>query len=160
MPRSTIAVQLVKEAGLPYIVVLTDPTTGGVTASFAMLGDLHIAEKGAQIGFAGARVIEDTIRETLPEGFQRSEYLMEHGMVDMVVHRRDLRGTLIRVLDLLGRPGPTAEIVTLPKAEPEPVAAPVEAEPLETVEAAPVAPTSAQTQSGETLEPAGDRTDR
>jgi acetyl-CoA carboxylase carboxyl transferase subunit beta len=160
MPRSTIAVQLVKEAGLPYIVVLTDPTTGGVTASFAMLGDLHIAEKGAQIGFAGARVIEDTIRETLPEGFQRAEYLMEHGMVDMVVHRKDLRGTLIRVLDLLGRPNPSAEIVTLPTPEPEPVPAPIVAAPIEPVEAEPAAPTSsAQTQSGETLEPAGDRPD-
>ena len=101
MPRTTIAVEMVKEAGLPYIVVLTDPTTGGVTASFAMIGDIHIAEKGAQIGFAGARVIESTIRETLPEGFQRSEYLLEHGMVDMVVHRRDLRPTLTRVLALL-----------------------------------------------------------
>jgi len=104
MPRTTIAVEMVKEAGLPYVVVLTDPTTGGVTASFAMLGDIHIAEKGAQIGFAGARVIESTIRETLPEGFQRSEYLLEHGMVDMVVHRKDLRATLIRTLDLLMRP--------------------------------------------------------
>jgi acetyl-CoA carboxylase carboxyl transferase subunit beta len=104
MPRTTIAVEMVKEAGLPYIVVLTDPTTGGVTASFAMLGDIHIAEKGAQIGFAGARVIESTIRETLPEGFQRSEYLMEHGMVDMVVHRRDLRPTLVRTIGLLMTP--------------------------------------------------------
>lgn len=104
MPRTTIAVEMVKEAGLPYIVVLTDPTTGGVTASFAMLGDVHIAEKGAQIGFAGARVIESTIRETLPEGFQRSEYLLEHGMVDMVVHRRDLSDTLGRMLALLMQP--------------------------------------------------------
>jgi acetyl-CoA carboxylase carboxyl transferase subunit beta len=104
MPRTTIAVEMVKEAGLPYIVVLTDPTTGGVTASFAMLGDIHIAEKGAQIGFAGARVIESTIRETLPEGFQRSEYLLEHGMVDMVVHRRDLRPTLVRTIGLLMTP--------------------------------------------------------
>ncbi|MGQ9369936.1 acetyl-CoA carboxylase, carboxyltransferase subunit beta [Azospirillum sp. A39] len=103
MPRTTIAVEMVKEAGLPYVVVLTDPTTGGVTASFAMLGDVHIAERGAQIGFAGARVIESTIRETLPEGFQRAEYLLEHGMVDMVVHRKELRPTLIRVLDLLTR---------------------------------------------------------
>jgi len=104
MPRTTIAVEMVKEAGLPYIVVLTDPTTGGVTASFAMIGDIHIAERGAQIGFAGARVIESTIRETLPEGFQRSEYLLEHGMVDMVVHRRDLRPTLIRTLGLRMQP--------------------------------------------------------
>jgi acetyl-CoA carboxylase carboxyl transferase subunit beta len=101
MPRTTVAVEMVKEAGLPYIVVLTDPTTGGVTASFAMLGDVHIAEMGAQIGFAGARVIESTIRETLPEGFQRAEYLLEHGMVDIVTHRKDLRDTLARVLGLL-----------------------------------------------------------
>jgi acetyl-CoA carboxylase carboxyl transferase subunit beta len=100
MPRTIIAVDEVKAAGLPYIVVLTDPTTGGVTASFAMVGDIHIAEKGAQIGFAGARVIENTIRETLPPGFQRSEYLLEHGMVDIVVERKDLRDTLIRVLRL------------------------------------------------------------
>jgi acetyl-CoA carboxylase carboxyl transferase subunit beta len=114
MPRTTIAVQQVKEAGLPYIVILTDPTTGGVTASFAMLGDIHIAEHGAQIGFAGARVIEETIRETLPEGFQRAEYLLEHGMVDIVVRRGELRDTLARVLDLLRRPLPPAEIVDLP----------------------------------------------
>lgn len=114
MPRTVIAVEMVKEAGLPYIVVLTDPTTGGVTASFAMLGDIQIAEQGAQIGFAGARVIEDTIRETLPEGFQRSEYLLEHGMVDMVVHRKNLRSTLVRVLHLLRHPGPSAEVVVLP----------------------------------------------
>jgi acetyl-CoA carboxylase carboxyl transferase subunit beta len=101
MPRTIIAVDEVKNAGLPYIVILTDPTTGGVTASFAMVGDIHIAEKGAQIGFAGARVIENTIRETLPPGFQRSEYLLEHGMVDIVVERKDLRETLIRVLGLL-----------------------------------------------------------
>jgi acetyl-CoA carboxylase carboxyl transferase subunit beta len=101
MPRTTIAVQQVKQAGLPYIVVLTDPTTGGVTASFAMLGDIHIAEKGAQIGFAGARVIESTIRETLPQDFQRAEYLREHGMVDIVVVRKDLRDTLIRIMSLL-----------------------------------------------------------
>jgi acetyl-CoA carboxylase carboxyl transferase subunit beta len=104
MARTTIAVEEVKEAGLPYIVILTDPTTGGVTASFAMLGDIHIAEPGAVIGFAGARVIEQTIRETLPEGFQKAEYLLEHGMVDMVVHRFELRTTLARVLGLLRRP--------------------------------------------------------
>jgi acetyl-CoA carboxylase carboxyl transferase subunit beta len=101
MPRTTIAVQQVKAAGLPYIVVLTDPTTGGVTASFAMLGDIHIAEKGAQIGFAGARVIENTIRETLPQDFQRAEYLRDHGMVDIVVERKNLAGTLIRLFNLL-----------------------------------------------------------
>ena len=104
MPRTTIAVQMVKDAGLPYIVVLADPTTGGVTASFAMLGDVHIAEPGALIGFAGPRVIEQTIREKLPEGFQRAEYLLEHGMVDMVVPREKLRETLARlVAHLLGR---------------------------------------------------------
>lgn len=101
MPRVTIAVDQVKEAGLPYIVVLTDPTTGGVSASYAMLGDVHIAEPGALIGFAGQRVIEQTIRERLPEGFQRAEYLRDHGMVDMVVHRHDLRPTLSRLIHIL-----------------------------------------------------------
>jgi len=104
MPRTTIAVQMVQESRLPYIVVLTDPTTGGVTASFAMLGDVQIAEPGALIGFAGPRVIEQTIRERLPAGFQRAEYLLEHGMLDMVVHRHRLRETLIHLLDLLMRP--------------------------------------------------------
>ncbi len=102
MPRSIIAVQLVREAKLPYIVLLTDPTTGGVSASFAMVGDIAIAEPKATIGFTGARVIQETIREKLPEGFQKSEYLLEHGMVDMVVHRRDLRPTLRKILGLLG----------------------------------------------------------
>jgi len=101
MPRTIIATRLVKEAGLPFIVVLTDPTTGGVTASFAMLGDLSIAEPGALIGFAGARVIEQTVREKLPEGFQRAEYLHEHGILDMVVKRTELRDMLARVIDLL-----------------------------------------------------------
>lgn len=101
MPRTTLAIDGLKRAGLPYIVVLTDPTTGGVTASYAMLGDVHIAEPGALIGFAGPRVIEQTIRQKLPEGFQRSEYLREHGMVDMVVDRRELRDTLGRILGLL-----------------------------------------------------------
>lgn len=101
MPRTIVAVQQIREAGLPYIVVLTDPTTGGVTASYGMLGDIAIAEPGALIGFAGPRVIEDTIRQKLPEGFQRAEYLLDHGMVDMVVERREMRQTLIRVLDLL-----------------------------------------------------------
>jgi len=116
LARTTIAVEEVREAGLPYITVLTDPTTGGVTASFAMLGDIAIAEPGAIIGFAGQRVIEQTIRETLPEGFQRSEYLLEHGMVDMVVRRHELRDTLIRVVGLLMNPGPTGEHDTLPEA--------------------------------------------
>ena len=106
MARTTIAVEEVKEAGLPYIVVLTDPTTGGVSASYAMLGDIHIAEPGAVIGFAGARVIEQTIRETLPEGFQRAEYLLEHGMVDMVVPRGEMKETLVRVIDMLLNPEP------------------------------------------------------
>ncbi len=101
MPRTLIAVEAVKRAGLPYIVLLTDPTTGGVTASFAMVGDIHIAEKGATIGFAGARVIESTIRETLPPGFQRAEYLQEHGMVDLVVTRKELHDTIARILSLL-----------------------------------------------------------
>jgi acetyl-CoA carboxylase carboxyl transferase subunit beta len=101
MARTTIAVEEVRTAGLPYVVVLTDPTTGGVSASFAMLGDITLAEPGAVIGFAGARVIEQTIRESLPEGFQRAEYLLDHGFVDMVVNRHALRDTLIRILGLL-----------------------------------------------------------
>ncbi len=103
MPRTTIAVQCLREAKVPYIVVLTNPTTGGVTASYAMLGDIHIAEPGAVIGFAGARVIEQTIRERLPVGFQRAEYLEAHGMIDMVVNRHDLRATLARLCALLTR---------------------------------------------------------
>jgi acetyl-CoA carboxylase carboxyl transferase subunit beta len=101
MPRTVIATQLVKDAGLPFIVVLTDPTTGGVTASFAMLGDIQIAEPGAMIGFAGARVIEQTVREKLPDGFQRAEYLLAHGIIDMVVKRPDLPATLARIIALL-----------------------------------------------------------
>ncbi|MGI6855534.1 acetyl-CoA carboxylase, carboxyltransferase subunit beta [Mesorhizobium sp. 1B3] len=101
LPRTTVAVDRLKEAGLPYVVVLTNPTTGGVTASYAMLGDIHIAEPGALIGFAGPRVIEQTIREKLPEGFQRAEYLMEHGMVDMVVSRLELKDTIARLLKIL-----------------------------------------------------------
>jgi acetyl-CoA carboxylase carboxyl transferase subunit beta len=101
MPRTTVALQMLRDAGLPYIVVLTDPTTGGVSASYAMLGDIQIAEPGAMIAFSGARVIEQTIREKLPEGFQRAEYLKDHGMVDMVVHRHNMRekiGTLLSIL--------------------------------------------------------------
>ena len=101
MPKATVMTRRLKEAGLPYIVVLTDPTTGGVTASYAMLGDVHIAEPGCLIGFAGQRVIQDTIREKLPEGFQRAEYLHSHGMVDLVVHRRDLKAKLATLLDYL-----------------------------------------------------------
>jgi acetyl-CoA carboxylase carboxyl transferase subunit beta len=120
MPRTVIAVRMVKEAGLPYLVVLTDPTTGGVTASFAMLGDVHLAEPGAMVGFAGARVIEQTVREKLPDGFQRAEYLHEHGMVDLVVKRGELKATLARLLSLLGdarrieAERPTAEVIEIP----------------------------------------------
>ena len=101
MPKATVMTRRLKEAGLPYIVVLADPTTGGVTASYAMLGDVHIAEPDALIGFAGQRVIQETIRAQLPEGFQRAEYLHRHGMVDKVVHRKDLKATLARLLDYL-----------------------------------------------------------
>jgi acetyl-CoA carboxylase carboxyl transferase subunit beta len=106
LPRTTIAVRELREEKLPYVVVLTNPTTGGVTASYAMLGDVHIAEPGALIGFAGPRVIEQTIREKLPEGFQRSEYLQDHGMVDMVVHRHQLRDTVSRVIRILTKAPP------------------------------------------------------
>lgn len=101
MPKTTVAISMLREAGIPFIVVLTDPTTGGVTASYAMLGDVHISEPGAMIGFAGQRVIENTIREKLPEGFQTAEYLLEHGMIDMVVHRKELRATLAQVMGYL-----------------------------------------------------------
>ncbi len=101
MPRTTVAVQMLREARLPYVVVLTDPTTGGVTASYAMLGDIQISEPGALIGFAGPRVIESTVREQLPKGFQRAEYLLEHGMIDMIVHRHDLAARLGNLLRLL-----------------------------------------------------------
>jgi len=106
LPRTTIAVRELRESKLPYVVVLTNPTTGGVTASYAMLGDVHIAEPGALIGFAGPRVIEQTIREKLPEGFQRAEYLEEHGMVDMVIHRHQMRETVSRVVRLLAKAPP------------------------------------------------------
>ncbi|WP_284179379.1 acetyl-CoA carboxylase, carboxyltransferase subunit beta [Rhabdaerophilum sp. SD176] len=103
LPRTTVAIQRLRRAGLPYIAVLTNPTTGGVTASYAMLGDIHIAEPGAMIGFAGPRVIEQTIREKLPEGFQRAEYLRDHGMVDMVLHRKEIRPTVSRLCRLLSK---------------------------------------------------------
>ena len=125
MARTTIAVEEVREAGLPYIVLLTDPTTGGVTASFAMLGDVALSEPGAQIGFAGARVIEQTIRETLPEGFQRAEYLLDHGMLDRVVARKDMRdelGTLLRLLT--GEPPYAHGDLPAPAETPEPAAVP------------------------------------
>lgn len=108
MARTTMAVRRLKEKGLPYFVILTDPTMGGVSASFAMLGDIAIAEPGALIGFAGARVIEQTIRASLPEGFQKAEYLMDHGMVDMVVDRRKIRQTVINLIDMLRNPHPAA----------------------------------------------------
>lgn len=101
MPRTIIAAEMVKDAGLPYIVILTDPTTGGVSASFAMTGDIHIAEPGCTIGFAGKRVIQETIREELPADFQTAEYLLEHGMVDIVAPRKEMRDTLVRILDLI-----------------------------------------------------------
>lgn len=110
MPRTTVAVLRLREAGLPFIVVFTNPTTGGVTASYAMLGDVHIAEPGALICFAGPRVIEQTIREKLPKGFQRSEYLYEHGMVDMVVHRHNLRPTIGQLVSILARAPAPAEL--------------------------------------------------
>jgi acetyl-CoA carboxylase carboxyl transferase subunit beta len=109
LPRTTVAIDMLKEAGLPYIVVLTNPTTGGVTASYAMLGDVHIAEPGAEIGFAGKRVIEQTLREKLPEGFQTSEYLLEHGMVDMVVKRHEIAETLATLLKIMMKQPATAD---------------------------------------------------
>src|SRR5215468_10326695 len=118
MPRTIIAAEMVKEAGLPYIVILTDPTTGGVSASFAMVGDITLAEPGAVIGFAGARVIEETIHEKLPEGFQRAEYLLQHGMIDQVVPRAELHATLARILGLLRDRQPQAANV-VPAEMPE-----------------------------------------
>ena len=125
MPRTTVGVEMLKEARLPYIVVLTHPTTGGVTASYAMLGDVQIAEPGALICFAGPRVIEQTIREKLPEGFQRAEYLLEHGMLDRVTHRKNLREELVSIVRLLTRqpqavrgelPPPADPVAPLPAA--------------------------------------------
>jgi acetyl-CoA carboxylase carboxyl transferase subunit beta len=124
MPRTTIAVQMLKDAKLPYIVVHTDPTTGGVTASYAMLGDIHIAEPGALIGLSGPRVIENTIRAKLPDGFQRAEYLLDHGMVDIVCHRKDLKTTLGRVLRLLTKKKSSNAVILRPSndaVEAEPV---------------------------------------
>jgi len=119
MPRTTVAVQMLKEAGLPYIVVLTHPTTGGVTASYAMLGDVHIAEPNALICFAGPRVIEQTIGEKLPEGFQRAEYLLDHGMLDRVTHRKDMREELITIIRMLLGMTPAIK-GDLPPPDPEP----------------------------------------
>jgi acetyl-CoA carboxylase carboxyl transferase subunit beta len=114
MPRTTVAIQKLRDTRKPYIVVLTNPTTGGVTASYAMLGDIHIAEPGALIGFAGPRVIEQTIREKLPDGFQKAEYLKDHGMVDMVVHRHKLRATLSELCRVLGKAPAAAPPSALP----------------------------------------------
>ena len=121
MPRTTVAIRRLNEARLPYIVVLTNPTTGGVTASYAMLGDIHLAEPGALIGFAGPRVIEQTIREKLPPGFQRAEYLKDHGMVDGVVHRRDLKPTIARLCRVLTKTPAPAAIPAEPEVVPPPV---------------------------------------
>ncbi len=117
MPRTTVALQLLKDANLPFIVVLTHPTTGGVTASYAMLGDIHIAEPNALIGFAGSRVIEQTIREKLPEGFQRAEYLLDHGMVDRVTPRSEIREEIITIVRMLTGLEPAIK-GDLPKPEP------------------------------------------
>ncbi|WP_281857566.1 acetyl-CoA carboxylase, carboxyltransferase subunit beta [Litoreibacter halocynthiae] len=118
MPRTTIAVEMLKEAGLPYIVVLTHPTTGGVTASYAMLGDVQIAEPNALIGFAGARVIEQTIREKLPEGFQRAEYLLDHGMLDRVTHRKNIKDELVTIIRMItGLPPAVKGDLPAPEAE-------------------------------------------
>ncbi|MCE9650054.1 MAG: acetyl-CoA carboxylase, carboxyltransferase subunit beta [Parvibaculum sp.] len=114
MPRSTAAVQMLREAGLPYIVVLTDPTTGGVLASYAMLGDIHIAEPGALIGFSGRRVIEQTIREKLPDDFQKAEFQFDHGMIDMIVHRHQLKETLARTIRILTHKPKLAPIANVP----------------------------------------------
>jgi acetyl-CoA carboxylase carboxyl transferase subunit beta len=127
MPRTIVAVRRLRQARLPYIVVLTNPTTGGVTASYAMLGDIHIAEPGALIGFAGPRVIEQTIREKLPDGFQRAEYLQAHGMVDMVVHRRDMKATIARLCRFLTKqPKPQAQTHEEPADMPVPLDAAAE----------------------------------
>ncbi|MDQ4136547.1 MAG: acetyl-CoA carboxylase, carboxyltransferase subunit beta [Pseudomonadota bacterium] len=128
LPRTTVAVRRLRAAKLPYIVVLTHPTTGGVTASYAMLGDVHLAEPGALIGFAGPRVIEQTIREKLPEGFQRAEYLKEHGTVDAVVHRHDLKATIARLSRVLMKVPAPAAAAAPAEAEAEPVELPHAAE--------------------------------
>ncbi|WP_028030073.1 acetyl-CoA carboxylase, carboxyltransferase subunit beta [Gemmobacter nectariphilus] len=123
MPRTTVAIEMLKEAGLPYVVVLTHPTTGGVTASYAMLGDVQIAEPNALICFAGPRVIEQTIREKLPEGFQRAEYLLDHGMLDRVTHRKNLRDELVTILRMLTNLPPAIK-GDLPPADPQPIEEP------------------------------------
>ncbi|MBC7155303.1 MAG: acetyl-CoA carboxylase carboxyltransferase subunit beta [Rhodobacteraceae bacterium] len=132
MPRTTVAVEMLREAGLPYIVVLTHPTTGGVTASYAMLGDVHIAEPNALICFAGPRVIEQTIREKLPEGFQRAEYLLDHGMLDRVTHRKALRDELVSIIRMLTGQPPAIKADLPPPAAPDPVSAQAPAAPVPT----------------------------
>jgi acetyl-CoA carboxylase carboxyl transferase subunit beta len=122
MPRVTIAVDMLRDAGLPYIVVLTDPTTGGVSASYAMLGDLHLAEPNALIGFAGQRVTANAVREQLPEGYQRAEYLLQHGMIDMVVNRKEMRATLSKVLHMLMKRSKAHAVLPMP---PRVIAGPV-----------------------------------
>ncbi|SIS57676.1 acetyl-CoA carboxylase, carboxyltransferase subunit beta [Phaeovulum vinaykumarii] len=150
MPRTTVAVQMLREAGLPYIVVLTHPTTGGVTASYAMLGDVQIAEPNALICFAGPRVIEQTIREKLPEGFQRAEYLLDHGMLDRVTHRQKLREEIIIILRMLLRmPPPVAADLPAPKPVHHEPVAPASAE---TTPEAP-APAEAAPEAPQTPEP-------
>jgi acetyl-CoA carboxylase carboxyl transferase subunit beta len=128
MPRTTVAVEMLREAGLPYVVVLTHPTTGGVTASYAMLGDVHIAEPNALICFAGPRVIEQTIRETLPEGFQRAEYLLDHGMLDRVTPRGQLRLEIATILRMLMGLGPVVHGDLPAPATPADLAPPARAE--------------------------------
>jgi acetyl-CoA carboxylase carboxyl transferase subunit beta len=127
MAKTSAALAKMADAGIPFISVMTDPTMGGVSASLAMLGDINIGEPGALIGFAGPRVIEQTIREKLPEGFQRAEYLLEHGILDMVVKRHDMRATLSRVISLLREPLPIAEPVPDLPALPAPEAVAAEA---------------------------------
>ena len=136
MPRTTVALRRLKEARLPYLVVITNPTTGGVTASYAMLGDVHIAEPGALIGFAGPRVIEQTIREKLPEGFQRSEYLKDHGMIDMVVPRPELKATIVNLARIFMKEPPELQ----PAAEPVALANETEGEAQEPAEGQPASP--------------------
>ncbi|WP_416896216.1 MAG: acetyl-CoA carboxylase, carboxyltransferase subunit beta [Minwuia sp.] len=145
MPRTTVALQRLKDRKLPYICILTDPTTGGTTASFAMIGDVTIAEPGALIGFAGPRVIEQTIREQLPDGFQRAEYLLDHGMVDMVVHRHELPETVARIISLF-----RVKVVEPPKPLPKPESIPPMPEP----EAAPEAEAPAEEPAAEEKEAA------
>ena len=147
MPRTTVAVEMLKDAGLPYIVVLTHPTTGGVTASYAMLGDVQISEPGALICFAGPRVIEQTIREKLPEGFQRAEYLLEHGMLDRVTHRKKLRDELVSILRMLtGQSAPVAGDLPAPA----PAAATAPAAPSDTQPAAAAAAPAKDKAAGQT----------